>query len=68
MSPGALAVASAGPATITAATDALAPGILNHASSIGTLTSARSTLIRLARGPPLAPDSIANGTQIPATC
>src|SRR5262245_61657360 len=62
------AVVSAVPATITAATRVLGGGSLNHASSRGTLTSARSTWMRLPRAPPGRPDSIANGNHTPATC
>src|SRR3954469_1958264 len=59
---------TAGPGKITAATRGLGGGTLNHASSTGTLTSARSTRMRLLRGPPGLPVSIANGIHTPLTC
>src|SRR5262249_7692506 len=64
----AVALDSAGPATITAATRVLGGGSLNHASSSGTLTSMRSTVTRTPRGAPGGPESIVNGNHTPATC
>src|SRR3569623_3055664 len=49
-------------------TRAIGPaGMRNQVASTGTFTSARSPLIRLVRGPPWLPDSIANGIHAPAT-
>src|ERR1041384_8234493 len=64
----ATALAAAGPGKITAAMRVLGGGSLNHASSTGTLTSARSIRIRLPRAPPGLPVSIANGNHTPLTC
>src|SRR3954468_11535406 len=64
----AIARGSPGPAVITAATGVFGAGSLNHASSAATLASARSMVMWLLRGPPLPPDSNANGNHTPLTC
>src|SRR5689334_15234109 len=60
------ATLSGGPAITTRVTPCA--GSLNQPSSTGTLISARSTVTRNVRGPPLLPLSTENGTHTPPTC
>src|SRR4051812_14627950 len=64
---GVAAMGTGGPGTMARVTAAAEAGNRKTLSSASTLTSARSTTIRLVRGDPLAPDSIENGIQTPAT-